>query len=141
MKTKLKNGFTLIELMIVIAIIAILAAIAIPAYQDYTVRTVLGGDISQATAAKTAVSTAFTDSTIGSVATSYPAITASASQAGISVANNTGVITITPETGSAAVGKVTNLLLTPTNSSTGTAWNCSATGLSGSPNQLPKNCR
>jgi type IV pilus assembly protein PilA len=52
---KMQQGFTLIELMIVVAIIGILAAVAIPAYQDYTVRAQVTEGLSLASAAKTAV--------------------------------------------------------------------------------------
>jgi type IV pilus assembly protein PilA len=52
---KLQQGFTLIELMIVVAIIGILAAIAVPAYQDYTIRSRVGEGASLAGAARTAV--------------------------------------------------------------------------------------
>ncbi|MCP5159890.1 MAG: pilin [Gammaproteobacteria bacterium] len=53
---KFQRGFTLIELMIVVAIIGILAAIAIPAYQDYTIRSQVTEGLNLAAEAKTAIS-------------------------------------------------------------------------------------
>jgi type IV pilus assembly protein PilA len=58
---KVQQGFTLIELMIVVAIIGILAAIAIPAYQDYTIRAQVSEGMTLAAAAKSAVSESFSD--------------------------------------------------------------------------------
>lgn len=65
-----QKGFTLIELMIVVAIIGILAAIALPAYQDYTIRSKVSEAIIAGTAAKAAMSEAFmADSTTGLTST------------------------------------------------------------------------
>lgn len=57
---KMQKGFTLIELMIVVAIIGILAAIALPAYQDYTARSQMSEALSLAGGARTAVTEFYT---------------------------------------------------------------------------------
>lgn len=65
-KRKVQQGFTLIELMIVVAIIGILAAIAIPAYQDYTIKAKVQEGPSLASPALTAVGVACSEGTLAS---------------------------------------------------------------------------
>ncbi|WP_429768401.1 pilin [Acinetobacter towneri] len=89
----MQKGFTLIELMIVVAIIGILAAVAIPAYQDYTKRAKVTEGISLANAAKTTVVENAAASAEYDLGYSAPSETTDVQSVGIS--KTTGAITIT----------------------------------------------
>ena len=93
MKRTLQKGFTLIELMIVVAIIGILAAVALPAYQDYTVRAKVTEGLSLAGAAKLAV--AENSSEGRAFVSGWTAPVATSSVASVGITEGTGVITVT----------------------------------------------
>ncbi len=133
---KLGKGFTLIELMIVVAIIGILAAIAVPAYSDYIQRTKLAGAISSIGTFKTAVNICFTDTGVLSGCNHNTndipnSIAANDNGATINFVDaitvNDGVIVLTTTAVNAAS---TNLVitLTPTISNTNIVWNLTGNG-------------
>jgi type IV pilus assembly protein PilA len=128
---KIQKGFTLIELMIVVAIIGILAAIALPAYQDYTVRAKVSELILAASAARTCVTEAaqanagVIPSTVASacsIATFGKVASATVATTGITVGGTDPAATIT---------------LTPTATAGTLTWACTGTPV----NYMPASCR
>ena len=133
---KKNQGFTLIELMIVIAIIAILMAYALPAYRDYTIRSKLGEGNAMAASVKMAVNEAYvrngTLAGLNSGTAGIPAAGSNLGQCVDSMTTTAGVIAVTYDCagGSAgaadAVVDASTVTWTPTTvSGGGLQWNCS----------------
>jgi type IV pilus assembly protein PilA len=107
-----QHGFTLIELMIVVAIIGILAAVAIPAYQDYTVRARVTEGLRLASSAKVTVAENAANG-VALLSTGFTSPTATTNVTSLAVADGTGQITITYTTKVAAAGANT-VIMVPT---------------------------
>ena len=144
MKTN-QHGFTLIELMIVVAIIGILAAVAIPAYQDYTTRAKISEVIGLAAAAKTSISEYYqTMGAMPSDASSAGVSTdASASQYVSAIAYTYGSDTASDITYTLTnLGSATgDIEFAGTGAATGVSWVCNGGGTTVDSKFLPANCR
>ena len=101
MKKQLQKGFTLIELMIVVAIIGILASIALPAYQDYTVRAKVSEGSIAASSMKVGVAEMFGDQ--GMAGINAYSVEVAADQASLVTADKISAIAVTPASGAITV--------------------------------------
>jgi len=120
----LQKGFTLIELMIVVAIIGILAAVALPAYQDYTIRAKVSELVLAASGFKTSVAEkAQSDATLASAGAGLTVTPSGKVTAG--TVSDTGTITIAGS--STSVGTAVTVVLTPSYLPDGKLiWDCKA---------------
>ena len=130
--TKRHSGFTLIELMIVVAIIGILAAIAIPAYQDYTIRAKVTEGLTLAGGAKSAVWDTYgnlgTFPTMGGNASYGLSQTVSGTNTSNVQVGTKGLITITFKNNMGGDANGTTLLLQPAANGGVIDWTCYAKG-------------
>ena len=141
---KKQQGFTLIELMIVVAIIGILAAIAIPAYQDYTIRAQVSEGLNLAGGAKAAVSEYTMDRGSFPDTNQVAGISTNVSINGKYVTQVQvvdGLITVTYGNDAHRIIRAQTLDLSPFTNAGSVEWTCSSIGNAIADKHLPAACR
>ena len=148
MNANRQQGFTLIELMIVIAIIGILAAVAIPAYQDYTARAQVSEGFSLSDGIKASIADAWTNTGSFNNANSgngtVPAALSISGKYVKQVAVTNSIITVTMKGAGSVAGPIGGKLFTiiPSTTSGSLNWSCSSSlnGANIGLKYLPKSC-
>ena len=138
MKT-VQKGFTLIELMIVVAIIGILAAVALPAYQDYTVRAKVSELLLAVSGARTAVSEKYQTDPGNTAAAGAGVTMPIVGKVATATVQDDGTVIVTGSSVSSSVGQGVTVTMSPTyNTTTGTiTWSC----VGAPPRFMPATCR